>query len=551
MVVAVQSREPPPPSAQPRPDLWRWITTVDHKDIGVMYLAATTLFFIVGGLEALVMRIQLAVPRNTVLSPDAYSQYFTMHGTTMVFLVGTPVLFGFANYIVPLQIGARDMIFPRLNALSFWLFLFGGLFLNLSFLLGVAPNGMWFMYPPQSLPPFTTSPGPDYWAAGLLVTSIGTIATSINMVVTVLLLRAPGMTLTRVPLFVWTVVVTSFIALYAFPILAAGQIMLLLDRVFGARFFDVAAGGSPILWQHVFWSFGHPEVYILILPAFGIISETIPVFSGKRIFGYAFIAGSAVAIAFLSFLVWAHHMFTSGLGDVANLFFALSTSFIAIPTGVKIFNWLGTIWQGNIRYTTAMLFSVGLIANFIIGGLTGPVLAAVPVNQQVHDSYFVVAHLHYVLFGGTMLGVFAGTYYWFPKLTGRMLDEGLGKTHFWLTMVGLNLAFFPQHLLGLIGMPRHFYTYPDLPGWSSLNLLSSIGTFILAASVIVFVVNVVRSVREGTVAGDDPWDGHTLEWATTSPPPSYNFGTIPTVRDRYPLLTLKRGRDSTTEGSPA
>jgi cytochrome c oxidase subunit 1 len=515
-----------------------------------MYLAATTLFFLLGGLEAVVIRVQLAVPRASVLSPDAFSQYFTMHGTTMVFFVGTPVLFGFANYIVPLQIGARDMIFPRLNALSFWLFLFGGLFVYLSFLLGVAPNGMWFMYPPQTLAPFTTTPGPDYWAAGLLVTSIGTIATSINMIVTVLVLRAPGMTLTRVPLFVWTVTVTSFIALYAFPILAAGQVMLLLQRVFGARFFDVAAGGSPLLWQHVFWGFGHPEVYILILPVFGIISETIPVFSGKQVFGYTFVAASSVAIAFLSFLVWAHHMFTSGLGDAANLFFALSTSLIAIPTGVKIFNWLGTIWQGNLRFTTAMLFSVGLIANFIIGGLTGPMLASVPVDQQVHDSYFVVAHFHYVLFGGTILGVYAGTYYWFPKMTGRLLDEGLGKVHFWLTMVGLNLTFFPQHILGLIGMPRHYSTYPDLPGWGTLNLISSIGTFVLVASVVIFVVNIFRSLRSGPPAGDDPWNGHTLEWTTTSPPPPYNFAVIPTVGSRDPLLALKRERGAAGGGNP-
>lgn len=544
MAEAIRLREPQPPPIAADSGLLRWVTTVDHKDIGILYLLTSGVFFVVGGLEAVLIRVQLAAPRATVLDPSTYSQLFTMHGTTMIFLVAVPGLFGFANFIVPLQIGARDMIFPRLNALSYWLFLFGGILLYFSFVAGGAPDSMWFMYPPLSLRPFTTSPGPDYWATGLLTVSIGTIATAINLIATVLLLRARGMTLTKMPLFVWTVMSTSFIVLYALPILAAAQVMLLLERVFGAHFFDVGAGGSPVLWEHVFWSFGHPEVYIVILPAFGMISETIPVFSRKPIFGYAFIAGSSVAIAFLSFLVWAHHMFTSGLGDTLNSFFALTSVLIAIPTGVKVFNWLATMWRGTIRLTTSMLFSVGLIANFVIGGLTGPMLAAVPVDQQVHDTYFVVAHLHYVMVGGTVMGIFAATFYWFPKMTGRLLDESLGRSQFWLFVAGLTLTFFPQHILGLIGMSRHLYTYPDLPGWASLNFVSSVGAFLQAIAVLVFLVNVVISVRRGQPAGDDPWDGYTLEWATTSPPPPYNFATIPIVRSRRPFLDLKLERGS-------
>ncbi len=545
----VVSREIPPPASTPvATGLWRWVSTVDHKDIGIMYLVTSGVFLLLGGLEATLMRLQLAVPRATVLDPATYNQFFTMHGTTMIFLVAVPALFGFANYVVPLQIGARDMVFPRLNAFSYWLLLDGGILLYVSFLAGGAPDGMWFMYPPQTLPPFTSGPGPNYWAAGLLVVSIGTIATSLNLIVTVLTLRAPGMTLRRLPLFTWTVVVTSFIVLYALPFLAAAQVMLLLERVFGAHFFDPSAGGSPILWEHIFWSFGHPEVYIVILPAFGMISETIPVFARKPIFGYSFIAGSSVAIAFLSFLVWAHHMFTSGIGDLLNALFALASMAIAAPTGVKIFNWIATMWRGTLRFTVSMLFSIGMIANFIVGGLTGPMLAAVPVDQQVHDSYFVVAHLHYVLFGGTVLGIYAATYYWFPKMTGRLLSEPLGRWHFWLTMIALNLAFFPQHILGVLGMPRHFYTYPALPGWPELNLLSTIGALIMVASVGVFLWNVGVSLRRGEPAGDDPWDGYTLEWATSSPPPPYNFATIPVVRDRRPLWESKQRQAADERG---
>ncbi len=521
--------------------LWSWFATVDHKDIGVLYILTSLVFFLIGGLEAVFMRLQLITPNARVLSPEAYNQFFTMHGTTMVFLVVMPTLVGFANYFVPLMIGARDMAFPRLNAMSYWLFVFGGIFLYFSFVAGGAPDGMWFMYVPQTLPPFTTTanPGPDYWAAALLVTAVGTIATSVNLIVTILAFRAPGLRISRLPLFVWTVLINSFLILWAFPTLAAAQVMLLLSRGLGANFFNVGAGGNVLLWEHLFWWLGHPEVYILILPVFGMISEVIPVFARKPIFGYTFIAASTVAIAFLALSVWAHHMFTSGLGLTLDTFFAGASMLIAIPTGVKVFNWVATMWRGAIRWTTSMLFAIGFIGEFIIGGLTGPMLATVPVNWQVHDSYFIVAHLHYVFYGGSVMGLFAGMYYWFPKMTGRMVSETLGKWHFWLTIVGLNLAFFPMHFLGLLGMPRHVYTYPDFPGLAELNFWSTIGALILAASVVVMVWNLVVSMRFGRPAGNDPWDAWTLEWATTSPPPPYNFATVPPVHSRRPLWDLK------------
>ncbi|HVC33632.1 MAG TPA: cytochrome c oxidase subunit I [Chloroflexota bacterium] len=519
--------------------LWRWVATVDHKDIGVLYIVTTLVFFLIGGLEAMFIRLQLIAPNAKVLDPETYDEFFTMHGTTMVFLTVMPLLIGFANYLVPLMIGARDMAFPRLNAMSYWLLLFGGLLLYFSFLAGQAPNGMWFMYVPQTLPPYTTGPGPNYWAAGLLVTSVGTIAASINLTVTILLLRAPGMAITRLPLFVWTVLVNSFLILWALPPLAAAMVMMLLDRLVGTHFFDVSAGGNVLLYEHLFWFLGHPEVYILILPVFGMVSETIPVFARKPIFGYTFIAASTVAIAFLAMSVWAHHMFTSGMGLTEDTFFSAASMLIAIPTGVKVFNWVATMWRGAIRWTSSMLFSIGFIGEFIIGGLTGPMLATVPVDWQVHDSYFIVAHLHYVFFGGSVMGIFAAAYYWYPKITGRLMSENLGKWHFWLTIVGLNLTFFPMHLNGLLGMPRHVYTYPNLPGLAELNFWETIGAFILATAVVVFVWNVVASVRFGRIAGNDPWDAWTLEWATASPPPPYNFASIPPVRSRRPLWDLK------------
>jgi cytochrome c oxidase subunit 1 len=527
--------------------IFDWVATVDHKQIGILYLATTFAFFLIGGLEALLLRLQLATPGAAVLSPEAYNQLFTMHGTTMVFLVVMPVLVGFANYLVPLMIGARDMAFPRLNAMGYWLFLFGGLLLYYSFLAGGAPDDMWFMYAPLTEAPYTTNPGPDFWAGGLLVTSVGTIAASINLVVTVVQLRAPGLTYRRLPIFVWTVLVNSFLILAAMPSIAAAMVLLLIDRRLGGHFFDASAGGSPLLWEHLFWFFGHPEVYIMILPVFGIISETIPAFARKPLFGYTLVAASSIAIVFLSVTVWAHHMFTSGLGNTLDAIFAGASMTIAVPTGIKIFNWVATIWRGSLRLTTSMLFSLGFLIEFIIGGLTGPMLAAVPVDWQVHDSYFIVAHLHYVLFGGSVMGIIAGTYYWFPKMTGRLLSERLGGWHFWLTIVGLNLAFFPMHFLGVDGMPRHIYTYLASTGWGDLNLLSTIGSLILGASVLVFGWNIVRSARRGAIAGPDPWDGWTLEWGTSSPPPPYNFATIPVVTSRRPLWDRKHPDDPDRE----
>jgi cytochrome c oxidase subunit I len=517
---------------------WTWVTTVDHKRIGLLYLVTSAAFFLVGGVEALLIRLQLAVPRNTLLSPAAYNAVFTMHGTTMIFLVVMPVLLGFANYFVPLMIGARDMAFPRLNALSYWLFLFGGLVLNFGFLAGAPPDTGWFSNAPLTERPYTTSSAVDYWALGLLATSVGSIATGINLVVTVIKRRAPGMTPARLPVFVWMSALTGLLLMWAIPSLTAAQVMLLLDRHLGTHFFDASAGADPLLWQHLFWFFGHPEVYIMVLPAFGIISEVVPVFARKPIFGYTFIVGSGVAIAFYSLLVWAHHMFTVGLGQVADAFFGAASMIIAVPTGIKVFGWLATLWGGRIRLTVPLLFCLAFIVQFVIGGVTGVQFGVWPVDWHTHDTYFVVAHFHYTLFGGSFFGVLAGLYYWFPKLAGRMLDERLGRWHFWLTVVGFNLTFFPMHLLGLLGQPRRTYTYPDLPGWGALNLLETIGAFILAASVVVLLWNVYSSLRHGVVAGDNPWDAWTLEWATTSPPPAHNFTSLPPIRSARPLWDL-------------
>jgi cytochrome c oxidase subunit 1 len=509
---------------------WSWVTTVDHKRIGIMYWVTAIFFFLLGGLEALVMRAQLAGPDGTVVSSDTYSQLFTMHGLTMIFLVVMPIGVGLMNYLVPLMIGARDVAFPRINAFSYWVFAFGGIFLYSSFFLGGAPDGGWFGYAPlnRSLP----GDGMTYYSIGLQILGLASLLGALNFIVTIINMRAPGMTLMRMPVFVWMSLVTSFLLLFAMPIIAVALFQLMFDRVFGANFFNPAAGGEPILWQHLFWLFGHPEVYIMILPAMGIVSDVIPTFSRKPIFGYAAIVFAGIAIGFMGWGVWAHHMFAVGLGPVANSAFALSTMFIAVPTGVKIFNWLGTMWGGSLRFKTPMLMAIGFVTMFIIGGLSGVTHAIVPSDWQQTDTYYIVAHFHYVLFGGAIFGLFAGLYYWWPKMFGRMLSDGLGKLHFWLMFIGFNLTFGPHHILGLQGMPRRIYSYPDGMGWNLWNLISTIGAFTIGLSVLVFVWNAVRSRTKGEEATGDPWDARTLEWSIPSPPPEHNFDEIPVVQKR-------------------
>jgi cytochrome c oxidase subunit 1 len=529
----------------------RWLTMTNHKDIGILYLTTAFVFFGVGGVEALLMRLQLGEPNNTLLSPDVYNQVFTMHGTTMIFLFAMPILVGFGNYVVPLMIGARDMAFPRLNATSYWMFLFGGLLMYSSFLLGGAPNAGWFAYAPLTLEQFSPTHGMDFWALGILMTGLGSTMGAINFIVTILNMRAPGMTAFRMPLFVWQMLVTALLILFAIPSLTVDAILLFIERNFGAPFYLASQGGAPLLWQHLFWFFGHPEVYILILPAFGIISEVVPVFSRKPIFGYGAIVYSGIAIGFLGFTVWAHHMFAVGLSPILDAVFSLDSMIIAVPTSIKIFNWIATMWGGKINLKTPMLYSVGFIAMFIIGGLSGISLATVPIDFQVEDTYYVVAHLHYVLFGGTVLGIFSGIYYWFPKVTGRLLDEKLGKWQFWVMFVGFNLTFFPMHILGLLGMPRRIYTYPSGLGWDTWNLLETVGAFIIAIATLIFLWNLFVSLRRGEPSGDDPWGGQTLEWLTASPPPAYNFAVIPTVRSRRPAWDQKESGTQDVKSAPA
>jgi cytochrome c oxidase subunit I len=531
------------PGKKPGAVIWDWMTTVDHKKIGCMYITLGVIYFIVGGIEALLVRTQLATANGKVLTPTQYDQVFTMHATTMIFLFIIPVLAGFANYLIPLMIGARDMAFPRLNAFGFWMLLFGGLFLNSSFFLGGAPDSGWFAYAPLTEPQFNPGRSMDFWAAGLTLLGISSIAGSINVIVTTLKMRCPGMRFNTLPLFVWTTLVQNFLLLFALPSLTTAAIFLLFDRHLGTSFFKAENGGDPLLYQHLFWAFGHPEVYILILPVFGIVSEVLPVFSRKPIFGYIFIAWSSVAIGFLSFVVWVHHMFATGLPDVALAFFASSTTLIAIPTAVKVFNWTATLWGGSIVTKTALLFSVGFLLMFPIGGLSGVSLAVVPFDWQITDTYYVVAHIHYVFFGGTALGIFSAIYYWFPKVTGKLLSEKLGVWNFWLVFIGLNLTFFPMHMLGLLGMPRRQWTYHEGLGWTVYNFIETIGAFIIALGVLIFIINLVRSFRSGARAGADPWDAWTLEWATSSPPAEYNFLKTPVVRSRRPLWDLKHPGD--------
>lgn len=528
------------PSIRSTNGLLQWISSVDHKQIGIMYLLTALIFFIMGFTEALLMRIQLAQPEMSFLSPEAYNQIFTMHGTTMIFLVLTPMLVGLGTYLLPLMIGANEMAFPRLNAFSFWMLLFGGILLYFSFLAGGAPNVGWFSYAPLSEKNYSFSPGVTYWALSLLLMGIGTIGAALNFVTTTLTMRAPGMSLTRLPLFVWMIFVNSFLILAAFPVLNAGLVMILIDRLLHAHFFTTSTGGSALIWQHMFWVFGHPEVYILALPAFAIASEVIPVFSRKPIFGYEFVAGSTVAITLLSFGVWAHHMFAVGLGTTFNAFFAATSMLIAVPTGIKIFNWTATMWRGSIVFSTSMLFAVSFLIEFTIGGLSGVGFALVPVDWRLTDSYFVVAHIHYVFIGAALICGFAGIYYWFPKMTGKFLSEKLGKWHFWLFIFGFNGTFFVFHFLGLLGMPRRVFTYPDLPYLGSLNLFSTLWSFVLIGSFILFIYNIFYSLRNGKPAGRNPWNGWTLEWLANSPPKPKSFEKVPVVRSRRPLRDLDK-----------
>jgi cytochrome c oxidase subunit 1/cytochrome c oxidase subunit I+III len=526
------------PKASTERGLLEWISSVDHKQIGIMYLLAALLFFVLGGLLALCMRIQLAVANNHFLSPEVYNQFFTMHGTTMIFFVAMPAFFGFAIYAVPLMIGANEMAYPRMNSFSFWITFFGGIILYFSFLTDGAPDAGWFNYAPLNESPYSTN-GINYYCLGLLLAGMGSISTAINLVVTILTRRIKSMGLKQMPIFVWMMLITTFLMLAALPSLNAALAMLLLDRILFAHFFTSASGGSALLWQHLFWLFGHPEVYIVILPAFGIYSEIFQVFSRKPIFGYAFLVASGIAIALLAFGVWIHHMFTAGLGNVVNAFFSASSLLIGVPTGVKIFNWLGTMYGGSIRLKTPMLFAVAFLIEFTIGGLSGISFAIVPIDWQLTDTYYVVAHLHFVLIGGSVFGIFAGLFYWFPKMTGRMLNERLSKAFFWLFVIGFNLTFLIQHALGMMGMPRRVYTYPDLPYYTFFNFLSTVGTFIMGLASLLLVVNIYRSLKHGKKAGPDPWDAYTLEWFTPSPPTLKNFGQVPPVRSARPFHDLK------------
>jgi cytochrome c oxidase subunit I len=521
--------------------IWSWLSTVDHKRIGVLYLLTSMTWFIVGGLEAVLIRAQLQQPNGRLLSAETYNQLFTMHGTTMIFLVIMPLSAAFFNFLIPLQIGARDVAFPRLNAFSYWVYLFGGLFMNAGFLIGAAPDGGWFGYTPLTTLQYSPGLNQDFWVLGLQILGVSSLAAGFNFITTVVNMRAPGMTLMRMPMFTWMSFVVQFLIILAFPVITIALVFLQFDRFFGTNFYTVAAGGDPLLWQHLFWVFGHPEVYILVLPAFGLVSEVLPTYSRKPLFGYPVMVYSGMLIAFLGFGVWAHHMFGVGMGPIADTVFGITTMLIAVPTGVKIFNWIFTMWGGQLRFTTAMKFAIALVALFTIGGISGVMHASPPADLQQTDTYFIVAHFHYVLFGGSMMGIWAGIYHYFPKMTGRRLSERLGMWHFWLTFIGMNLTFFPMHFSGLFGMPRRIYQYDAGQGWETFNLMSSVGAYILAIGTAIGVWNMIRSRKKGREAGNDPWGAPTLEWSIPSPPPDYNFAQIPTVRSRYPLWDLRKG----------
>ncbi|MCZ6842367.1 MAG: cytochrome c oxidase subunit I [SAR324 cluster bacterium] len=507
---------------------WSWITTVDAKRVGVLYGVTALVFGIVGGIEAMLMRTQLMVPNNDFLSASTFNSMFTMHGIIMIFGFVMPINAAFFNFIIPLQIGARDVAFPRINALSYWVFLSGGLLFHGGFLVGQLPQVGWFAYANLTATQFSDH-GTDFYVIGLQIMGLGSLIASINFVATIINLRAPGMTLLRMPLFTWTALITNILLVMALPVITIALVQLLFDRYFGTKIYAPFEGGSVILWQHLFWVFGHPEVYVLILPPMGMVSEIIPTFSKKPLFGYVTMVYATSAIAFLSFAVWAHHMFTVGMGPIATAIFTASTMLIAVPTGVKIFNWISTMWGGSVRMTTAMWCAVGFIAMFTIGGLTGIMHSAAPIDWQQQDSYFIVAHFHYVLFGGSVFGIFGGIYYWYPKVTGRMMNETLGKLHFWLVVIGFNLTFFPMHFLGVDGMPRRVYTYDAGFDWELGNMSATIGAYITAFSALIFFYNLITSLKKGEKAGSDPWDARTLEWSVTSPPPEYNFVKLPVV----------------------
>jgi cytochrome c oxidase subunit 1 len=530
--------------------LHEWVTTVDHKRLGILYVLYALIFLGLGGVEATIMRLQLIRPHNAFVSPEVFNRMFTMHGTTMIFFVAMPMVFGFANYLVPLMIGARDMAFPRLNAFSFWMSALGGIFLYFSFFggdglygAGSAPDVGWFAYAPLTARTFSVGHSTDFWTLSLLSSGIGSIGTAINLITTIVCMRCPGMTLGKMPLLVWLNLVMAALVILAVSPLSAAQIMLVVDRYLGGHFFDTQAGGSAVIWMHFFWIFGHPEVYVLVLPAFAFASEIIPVFSRKAIFGYPVMVLATIAIGFIGMSVWAHHMFTIGMSAGANTFFVLSTMAIAVPTGIKIFNWLATMWGGQIRFATPMLFCVAFLFQFLIAGLTGVTLAVAPLDWQLGNSYYVVAHFHYVIVGGILFCIFGAFYYWFPKVAGKMYDEALGKWHFWLFVIGFHLTFDFMHVPGILGMPRRIYTYEPGRGWDIWNLIVTIGVAFQAAGILVFAANLVWSYLRGKRAGNDPWDAWTLEWTTSSPPPDYNYAKVPIVRSRRPLWDLKHPED--------
>ncbi len=552
---------------------WGWVTTTDHKRIGILYGYSAFFGFLIGGIEALLIRLQLARPDNDFLSAAEYNTLMTTHGVIMVFLFVMPMAAAFFNYLLPLMIGARDVAFPRMNALSFWIFLFGALFVSSSFIFGTAgapiggnlpggaetaswlgsgPNGGWFGYAPNSLTTYSPGSAMDYYTVGLQVLGLASLISSINFIVTILNMRAKGMKLLRMPVFVWMTFVTAFLLLFSLPIITAAVFMLMFDRQFGTVFYDAAAGGDPVLWQHLFWLFGHPEVYIIVLPAMGIVSEVLPTFSRKPLFGYSAVVFAGAAIGFLGFGVWAHHMYASGITPVAQAAFGLATMTIAVPTGIKIFNWLGTMWGGKIRFTTPMLFAIGFVSLFVIGGLSGVTHSIVPSNWQQTDTYYIVGHFHYVLFGGAVMGLFAGLYYYFPHLTGRMMNERIGKLQFWTMFTGMNLTFAPMHWLGLQGMPRRTWVWFEEMGrgvglW---NLVATIGAFTIATSVLIFAINFIRSKRNGTIAEIDPWDARTIEWSLPLPVPAYNFAETPTITKLDDFWHRKYGEDDEGRAVP-